>query len=93
MRLLFKEPPGKFFSLISLIVICGLFVIFFLTLQQTLLTGSGRFFAVIWLLAAILLFIVHVRRLAGRRRNYRRYPTPTEKMPVNKSDRRRLLRG
>ena len=30
MKKLFKDPPGKFFSLISLIVICGLFVIFFL---------------------------------------------------------------
>jgi hypothetical protein len=93
MKVLFKERVSKFGSLVSLIAITGMLALFFLALPETLVSASGRIFAAVWALAAILVFTAHARRLSREHRHYPAYLGGIKVTSGKKQGERRFLRG
>lgn len=70
MRKLFKQKISKFGSLTSLILLTTMMAIFSLALPEFIFSTSGRIFAVVWSLLAIVVFIAHATRLSVEQRQY-----------------------
>lgn len=67
---LFKEKTGKFGSLVSLTLLTAMFVVFWLAIPEFLASPTGRMFAVIWAITAIVVFIAHAKRMTIESKKY-----------------------
>jgi len=91
---LFKPKTGKFGSIISLMGITAMLSLFSLALPGFLTSTTGRIFAVIWAVTAILMFIVHAKHLSpDRKRSGMQYLTDHKKDARVLKQERRYLRG
>jgi len=96
MSQLFKEKTGKFGSLVSLTLMTAMFVVFWLAIPEFLASSTGRIFAVVWALTAIVVFIAHAKRMSIEGNRYRipRLEAVKKDMRTRKSVRtNRVMRG
>lgn len=70
MRTLFKDKTSKIGSLTILILLTAMLAIFSLALPELLFSTTGRIFAAIWSLMAIVVFIAHATAISVDRRHY-----------------------
>ncbi|MDR3564009.1 MAG: hypothetical protein P4N59_21585 [Negativicutes bacterium] len=93
MGTIFKEKGSRFGAMTGLIAVSAMLAWFFLTLPDFLVSVAGRAFAVVWALTAVLIFLVHARRLAPERRRYPRYLAAVKDIRTKSEGERRLQRG
>ena len=92
MKTYFKAKISRFGSLISLIILSALLALFSLVLPEFILSTTGRIFAILWALIAIIIFIAHVNRfnITATRTSKR----PAVRYPSNKSEKvKKVMRG
>jgi predicted MFS family arabinose efflux permease len=65
---LFRERTSKFGSLVCLVAVTAMLALFSLALPDFLVSAAGRVFAGAWTAVAVLLLVVHARRVVGERR-------------------------
>lgn len=70
MRTLFKNKTSKIGSLTILILLTAMLAVFSLALPELIFSTTGRIFAVIWSLMAIIVFIAHATAISVDRKHY-----------------------
>lgn len=70
MNQLFREKTSKFGSLLSLTAMTAMFVVFWLAVPEFITSSTGRIFAVVWAVIAIVVFIAHAKRITNERKRY-----------------------
>jgi len=91
---LFKQRISKFGSVISLMGITAMLSLFSLALPGFLTSTTGRVFAVIWAVIAIVVFIAHTKRVStGKKRSVIPYLAGHKKDARVFKQERRYLRG
>jgi glycerol-3-phosphate acyltransferase PlsY len=78
-RQLFKNKISKFGSLISLIALTGMLTLFSLAIPEFLISATGRIFAIVWAVTAIVIFIAHANNIKPQRRRYLMSPIAGKK--------------
>lgn len=66
MKRLYKAKKSRFSSLLSLVFLTGMVLIFFVGLPEFLSISTGRIFAVIWAVLAIVVFTAHAKEMSAR---------------------------
>lgn len=94
MKTYFKAKISRFGSLISLIIISAVLALFSLALPEFLLSTTGRIFAILWALIAIIICIAQVNRLNTSTPRFTA-KTPVVRYPTtNKSEKiKKVMRG
>jgi hypothetical protein len=94
MQPLFREKISKFGAGISLMVLAVLTALFAAALPEALLSVSGRIFAGVWVVMAILLFAAHIGRFNAEKRFYRTgWLDEGRRKTAAASGQRRMMRG
>ncbi|BBB92695.1 MAG TPA: hypothetical protein PKA28_03300 [Methylomusa anaerophila] len=65
MKAVFRERVSQFASLISLIALCAMLILFSLNLPGFLVSSTGRAFAGVWAVFALVVFWAHAMHLAA----------------------------